>query len=162
MKSLIAAVAALACTQAFADPDTRITVLKDTTTIIALELTNQTVFCTDRGYGNLQLKVSVPDLDWLAHFDHRVVGESAPCITGGSCFEVQPHDIIDPNQRLTIAPMRVVLTEEITVNRQAQTCERQLTENVTSTIRGKAFTHYRGGNIEPWDFEKCALLLAQP
>src|SRR6187551_3279835 len=46
-------------------------VLKDETSWVAIELNSQTVFCTAVGYSSAMLKVSIPDLDWIAHFDHR-------------------------------------------------------------------------------------------
>jgi hypothetical protein len=43
-------------------------VLKDETTMVALELNSENVFCTELGYGSVQLKINVPELDFLAHF----------------------------------------------------------------------------------------------
>jgi hypothetical protein len=145
---------------ATANAATRTRVLKDTTTLIALELTPQTVFCTARGYTSIQLKVSVPELDDLAHFDHRVVGENLPCITGGACDDAfQPGGIIRPDERFAIVPMQVVLTENLTINDEARTCFRSLHERVTSTIRDKPFSHVKGSAAVQVDYEKC---LASP
>lgn len=144
---------------ASASPYTVQSVLKDTTTIVALDLNPKTVFCTARGYGTVQLKVSVPDLDWLAHFDHRVVGEGLPCITGGACSEaLQPGNIIDLNEPVVLAPIRVVLKQTLSIDEDAKTCTQTLTENITSLIRGKPFTHVRGSEPVPMDLEKCLKL----
>jgi hypothetical protein len=144
---------------AAAEPVTTTRVLKDTTTMVAVDLNEQTVFCTDRGYGNVQLKVSVPDLDVLAHFDHRVVGEGLPCITGGACDETrQPRDIIDPAHPFEVIPVRVVLKENVTVDYEAHTCARVLTEEVSSLIRRHKFVHERGGDVEQVPFDKCQAL----
>lgn len=128
-------------------------VLRDQTTLVALELDSKTVFCTERGYGTVQLKVSVPDLDWLAHFDHRVVGETLPCITGGACTGLDR--LVDPQERFAIAPMRVILSETLLVDREKQSCQRQLVENIESSIRGRKFTHHRSGDWENVNLDLC-------
>lgn len=145
---------------AAAEPYTVDSVLKDTTTVVALDLNPKTVFCTARGYGTVQLKVSVPDLDWLAHFDHRVVGEGLPCITGGACSEaLQPGNIIDLNDPVVLAPVRVVLSQTLTVDDNAKTCTQRLNEEVTSLIRGRTFKHYRSSDATPLDMAKCQKLI---
>jgi len=134
-------------------------VLKDTTTMVAIDLNETTAFCTDRGYGNIQLKVSVPDLDILAHFDHRVVGEGQPCITAGRCSPSNgPGAIIDPKEPMAVVPMRVVLEDLVTIDEATATCSHQLRETVTSLIRGKKFSHLRSGLLEPMSYEKCLKL----
>lgn len=158
MKTLIIILSSMLQIQAAnAAPITSKRVLKDTTTYIPLELTQKTVFCTDRGYGNVQLKVSVPDLDWLAYFDHRVVGEGFPCITGGQCnTSLSPDTILNPNERITVVPVRVVLIEHTMIDRSARTCKQRLEEQITSVIRGHKFNHQRGDDdYKPADFEKC-------
>lgn len=155
MKALVLA-ALLTQVSAFAEPMEQTRVLKDTTTWVAISLTPQTVFCTDRGYGTVQLKVSVPDLEHLAHFDHRVVGERLPCITGGLCKPGNnPSDLIQSNERLAVAPIRVVLKETTILNEEGTSCQRQLTEEITSQIRGHRFTHQRANELIPVDVEKC-------
>ncbi len=142
--------------QVLAEPVESTRVLKDSTTWVALELNDQTVFCTARGYGSIELKVSVPDLDWLAHFDHRVVGEGQPCITGGSCTDIlKPGNIVNSGDPIVVAPMRVALSEVTRLDRQAKICERQLQETIQSTIRGHEFNHYRGDTWKPAKFEIC-------
>lgn len=138
-------------------------VLKDTTTPVALELTDKTVFCTDRGYGNIQLKISVPDLDWLAHFDHRVVGEGVPCMTAGRCSDaLSPNSILEPNERIAIAPIRAILTERLQLDRTRRTCMQFLEEQIESTVRGRRFQHSRAKSMGAMDFEKCEKLVAIP
>lgn len=145
---------------AAAEPYTVETVLKDTTTIVAVDINPKTVFCTDRGYSNIQLKVSLPDLDWLAHFDHRVVGERLPCITGGACSDaLQPGNIIDLNEPIVLAPVRVVLTQTLTVDDASNACTQTLSEEITSLIRGRTFKHFRAGEPTPIDMAKCHKLV---
>jgi hypothetical protein len=154
---ILLATLTLGATAAQAEPEVITRTLKDTTTIVSVALNEQTVFCTDRGYGNVQLKVSVPDLNWLAHFDHRVVGEGLPCITGGLCDAVRnPGAILDPEHPLESVPVRVVLTETLSLDHDAKTCTRFLTEEVTSLIRRHKFEHYRySDDVAPVAFEQC-------
>lgn len=131
-------------------------ILKDATTMTLIELNSQTVFCTARGYGNVQLKVSVPELDELAHFDHRVLGEGLPCMTGGACSEVlQPGALIRPNERFALAPIRVILKESLKIDYDAKTCERLVSEDVKSVIRDHRFEHHKYSEWKSADYEKC-------
>lgn len=158
MRSFVLGALALAlASSAQAEPVAVTRVLKDTTTIVSIPLNAETVFCTDRGYGNVQLKVSVPDLDWLAHFDHRVVGEGQPCITGGACEGGNgPDAILDADHPIELVPIRVVLKETLTIDEAAKTCTRYLTEEVTSLIRRHKFEHYRfADQATPVALEQC-------
>ena len=131
-------------------------VLKDTVTDVAIVLNKDTVFCTERGYGTVQLKISVPDLDWLAHFDHRVVGETLPCITGGQCSDrLNPGTIVGSDDPIEVAPVRVTLSEHLTINDQAKSCKSLLDERIQASIRGRVFTHYKVGDLKEVDYEKC-------
>ena len=137
--------------------------LKDTTTLVAVDLNPKTVFCTSRGYGTQQIKVSVADLNWLAHFDHRVVGETLPCMTGGACTaELQPGVLIDPKEPVVLIPVRVVLTETLSIDEDRKTCSHRLNESVSSLIRGKPFTHWKTGDVEPLPYAKCEKLASVP
>ncbi len=150
-------------TLAIAEPYTVERTLKDSTTMVALDLNASTVFCTDRGYSNIQLKVSVPDLDVLAHFDHRVVGEDLPCITGGLCGgDLTPDAVIDAKEPIVFAPIRVILKETLTIDHDAKSCTRSLTERISSLIRGRLFNHERSSDAEPLAFEKCKKLSQIP
>lgn len=161
MKKIVLLAAVTLHLSVFAAPREKVRVLKDTTTLIALKLTEETVFCTDRGYGNVQLKVSVPDLDWLAHFDHRVFGEGVPCMTGGACKSdftedgKTPADLIKSDETVDIVPMRVILSERIELDKENKTCQRQIIEEIQSTVRGHEFNHYRDGEMKAEDFETC-------
>jgi len=130
--------------------------LKDSTTLVAIELNDKSVFCTTLGYGTNQLKVSVPDLDWIAHFDHRVVGEGLPCITAGECRgNLQPGKFIDANDPVVLAPVRVVLKQTLNIDDAQHVCTQTLSEDVTSLIRGQVFKHFRAGKPTPLDYAKC-------
>lgn len=158
--TILAAFAAATVAQA-ADSEEVVRVLKDSTTFVGLELNNQSVFCTSRGYGTVQLKVSVPDLDWLAHFDHRVVGERLPCITGGVCGDdLQPNLLVKAEEPVVSAPIRVILREALVADYDQQHCKRQLREEVQSLIRGIRFTHHKAGKWEDVEWLKCQQDLA--
>jgi hypothetical protein len=134
-------------------------VVRESTTPVVLTLDSKTVFCTDRGYGMTVLKVSVPDLDWLAHFDHRVEGEGLPCMTAGACTpSFGPNAVTEGAEARVTSSVHVTLTEVVTLDRTKKTCERRLDEEVDADIRGHAFTHSRSGNVEPSDFETCAAI----
>lgn len=118
-------------------------VLKDTTTAVALELNASTVFCTGSGYAGVMLKISIPDLDWLAHFDHRVEGTTLPCATGGACTaDFDATTLLQGGAGIEVVPVRVILSETLSVDLNARTCERLLSEHVTTTIRGHTFVHH--------------------
>lgn len=137
-------------------------VLRDTTTKIALALNTDTVFCSALGYSVSFLKVSVPDLDWLAHFDHRVEAAGLPCAAAGACSEtVTPEGLLAGNPALSVVPVRVVLTEKLTLDTSARTCSRQLVEKVTIQLADRVLRHSAEGDIELWPYEKCAAVLKQ-
>ena len=146
---------------AMADAQSVDLTLKDTITNVAMDLNEKTVFCTERGYGTIQLKISVPDLDWLAHFDHRVVGERLPCITGGECTsQLEPGKIIIPGEPFAVVPMRVVLKQHLTLDHSSQTCTQYLVEKIESNIRGHGFTHVRASDAPTaMDYAKCVKLI---
>jgi hypothetical protein len=165
MKKLLPSLLVLAiATPALAQsqPESVTQVLKDDTTFVALALNDKTVFCTQFGYGEPELKVSVPDLDWLAHFDHRVVGELLPCMAAGPCSEnLQPGNIIDPTAPITRVPVRVVLKASYVIDHTQKTCERTLQEEVHSVIRDRRFTHGRTGAPEAVDYDLCVMSVCE-
>src|SRR4051812_27490699 len=62
------------------DTETKELLVRDRTSDVKLALNAQTVRCSDIGYGNMQLKATVPDLKWLALLNHANEGEGQPCI----------------------------------------------------------------------------------
>lgn len=134
-------------------------VLKDSTTFIVLELNHDTVFCTDRGYGDIRLKVSVPQLDYLAHFDHRVSGEALPCMAAGRCGDdLSPETIIRPNEKLEVAAVRVRLFEVLYLDDEEKSCTSYRYEQVSSYLRGNNFFHTAGSESESVEYDKCLKL----
>jgi hypothetical protein len=146
-------------------------VLRDQTTTIALQLDAERVFCTAVGYSDIQLKISVPDLDWLGALDHRVEGETLPCMTGGLCAAsdaalgeegLTPADFIGDGPAVEIVPVRVVLIEHLVLDAGGGQCTRSLEEDVSATIQGHPFTHQAWGGGESVPVEVCQAIVDLP
>lgn len=135
--------------------------LKDTTTWIALSLNEGTVFCSAIGYGSSFLKVSVPDLDWLAHFDHRADTLGLPCAAAGECSDVlNPETILQSRPGVESVALRVILTEVLSVDVEGQRCQRWLREEVQAVVRGVPLRHRVQGEPQEVPFETCRALAA--
>lgn len=134
------------------------TVLRDETTPIDLVLNEHTVFCSAIGYGASFLKVSVPQLDALAHFDHRVEEAGLPCAAVGACDEaLGPDTLLQGAPGVERVQLRVVLTEVLRLDFAARACTRQLLEDVEATVRGVTLRHHEEDRPSPMAFELCAL-----
>ncbi len=133
--------------------------LKDATTQIELLLNGDTVFCSALGYGASFLKVSVPDLDSLAVFDHRVDVLGLPCAAAGQCTDVLgPETILQSRPGLESVALRVTLIEVLSVDVKAQTCTRSLREDVATVVRGVPLRHRVQVELENVPFETCRVL----
>jgi hypothetical protein len=131
--------------------------VKDQTTLIDLQLDEMTVFCTALGYGATFLKVSIPHLDQLAHFDHRVEGTNLPCAAVGECSEEMNADhILQGRPGIEQVSLRVVLIEHLERDWDLHTCQRQLVEDVSAVIRGVPVHHHVEGELEAVGLEHCA------
>lgn len=132
-------------------------VVQDVTTPISLQLDDTSVFCTSLGYGgDYFLKVSIPQLDALAHFDHRVEGTNLPCAAVGACTaQMNTENIIQGNPGLEPVDLRVVLTEKRILDGDAQTCSRQLVEDVSAIVRGVPLKHHVEGAVETAALSDC-------
>ncbi|MBC8057159.1 MAG: hypothetical protein H7Y61_11345 [Rhizobiales bacterium] len=129
------------------------------TTTIALALSPQTVFCSALGYSASFLKVSVPDLDWLAHFDHRVDEAGLPCAAAGECSAtLTPQALLSANPSLALVPVRVVLSESLILDPTARTCTRRLVEKVTIELSDRVLRHTVEDQPVDWPYETCAAL----
>jgi len=136
---------------------TKTTVQKDVTTPISLELNDTSVFCTSFGYGGENfLKVSIPQLDTLAHFDHRVEGTNLPCAAVGLCSpQMNADNILQNNPGTEPVDLRVVLNEKLLLDGDAATCQRQLVEDVSATVRGVPLKHHVEGELETLALADC-------
>jgi hypothetical protein len=136
---------------------TKTSTVKDVTTPISLELNDTSVFCTSLGYGGENfLKVSIPQLDALAHFDHRVEGTNLPCAAVGLCSaQMNADNILQSNPGLEPVDLRVLLTEKLFLDGDAETCQRQLIEDVSTTVRGVPLKHHVEGELETLTLADC-------
>lgn len=137
--------------------ETKRRVLKDVTVDTVLALNRETVRCSAVGYGLEELKVSVPDLDYVAFFDHANRGELVPCMTAGRTFEgctVLPH-LVDETKPTETSKLRVVLTEIYEIDHEKNTCARRLEEVASMDVRGTAFQHYRAGHLGNLPYAEC-------
>ena len=131
--------------------------IAETTNVTRVRLDAGTVRCSDLGYGNRQLKVSVPALKMFAVFDHSNLGETEPCITAGRCRPGNDvSDILIPGlgdeENITL---HVALVEVMELDRANGVCHRELQERVRSTVRGKAFTHLRQVGLGQVPLSRC-------
>lgn len=134
-------------------------VLSDKTSRVALALDDETVFCSAIGYGVSFLKVSVPDLDWLAHFDHRANTLGLPCAAAGECTDLlNPETILQSRPGVEAVDVRVILTEVLRIDVEGRRCSRWLKEEVDATVRGVRLRHHVDGPPEEVPFETCQVL----
>jgi hypothetical protein len=131
-----------------------------------LELNKDTVRCSAIGYGQSELKVSVPDLQDIAFFNHANRGETLPCITAGPCkFAFRPEgpgfvpgDILKDDAPNATVQLHVILKEEFVLDEAHKICERTLKEDVSTSIRNIPFAHHREGFLGTFPYELCEKL----
>lgn len=150
-------------------------IIKDETHETTVELNKETVRCSALGYGQSELKISVPSLKWNAIFDHSNTDGRGPCVTAGrmSCSNFLqfptlteanlpsisetkssiPDELIDPDKPKEKILVRVFLTEEFTITEDS--CFRELRENVETNVRGINFNHLRIKNIGELEVNEC-------
>lgn len=134
-------------------------ILRDEQVPSTLQLDEQSVRCSALGYGTSQLKISVPDLKWVAIFDHINVGESEPCMSAGLCTpERNPESLIGGGVKSTSVTLHHVLKEVYTLDLAAKTCQRTLKENLDTLVEGIPFFHERSADLGSFPFEFCEKL----
>lgn len=122
-------------------------IIADRTTIVSVDLNEQTVKCSAADYSAPMLKVLVPALARLTVLDHRNFGEGAPCLAAGRCTMgengrwVGTDVILKPGRGIEQIPVRVVLKKTLQV--EGDICRVTLVETVTTNIRGVPFFHER-------------------
>ncbi|MER2567090.1 MAG: hypothetical protein ABTQ32_40560 [Myxococcaceae bacterium] len=134
-------------------------VMKDQTSSAQLTLDETTVFCSALGYGLSFLKVSVPALDELAHFDHRVSALGLPCAAAGACTDTfGPDSILQGRPGVEQVSIRVVLTEVLRFDAAAGSCTRQLQETVTTSVRDVPLRHHAEDEPVSVPVERCLVV----
>ncbi len=127
---------------------------------ITVAVNADTVRCSAIGYGQAELKIDVPALDWAAHFQHRSFGEGQPCMTAGACRRVGgPEVILAGGDEEITTLLTVVLQEVAWVDDTNNTCYRQLEEVLEMEIRGHKFGHVRQAPLVQIDAELCRQIL---
>lgn len=141
------------------NPSSKERILKDEATKITVELSAKMVRCSNLNYGREELKVSVPDLTYLAIFNHANFGETLPCMSAGACVDGNlPTDLIDTTKPTEDTDVRVQLVEILTLDSKTSTCNRVLEERVSAQIRGKAFRHVHRANLGSYPYGICTQL----
>lgn len=165
MKHILLTVMVLGSVQTMAKDSQRV-ILKDSKTF-ETEVSTQTVRCSELGYGARELKINLAGLDGWTLFDHTNshVGEfGEPCMTAGRCKRTPTSGGFDLNDLIQNNPGKEVVTvQRQVIENKTETkdqdnqdvCERSLTENLTTTIRGIKFHHTRMGATQNFPIEVC-------
>ena len=127
-------------------------VVSDRTTTVNVALNEKSVKCSAAGYEMPRLKVLVPELAGLTVFNHRNIGEEAPCVASRICHHseggqppVSPKDILGSGNGVDPIKIRVILKKETHI--AGDVCQVFLVESVFTKIRGLSFTHERSQRI---------------
>lgn len=143
--------------QAFArTEDTRVKILKDEKHDIELDLDLTSVRCSQIGYSQRELKISVNDLAYISFFNHTNPGEIAPCMTAGACRKgFEPKDLIAKTGPHASAKLRRVLKEVFVLDHEEKKCFRELVEDVDTVVGGIPFHHRRNGDLGEVAYQEC-------
>ncbi len=137
----------------------RTKVLKDENHTIAVDVKAGDVRCSDLGYSNIQLKMSVPDLKWISQLDHTNPGEAQPCMSSGRCRPGNtPEEMIGGKPGIENTVLHRVLTENAIFDRATGDCSRSIVETVEMTVRGKKFAHRRSLDLGNQSIGLCEQL----
>jgi MYXO-CTERM domain-containing protein len=132
------------------------TVVHDTTTSVEIKLDSTTVLCSSADYGQLFLKIGIPQLANITLLDHQNIGAGAPCVAAGVCQPGHmPADIIDPAHPTELVDIDVKAVREDDVDEAAHTCSTVLIERVKVNVRGFEFTHERTAELGSRPYEDC-------
>lgn len=142
-----------------AQAEQREKILKDESHTVGVEVKAGDVRCSDLGYSNMELKMSVPDLKWISQLDHTNPGELQPCMTAGRCRPGNtPEDLIGGNPGTELTVLHRVLKEVVEIDRANNTCNRMIVETVSMPVRGKAFNHRRALDLGSHPVALCEQL----
>ena len=154
---------------AFAGAGYRV-ILKDSKTF-ETSVANETVRCSEVGYGAKLLKINIAALDGWTLFDHSnsqfgEIGE--PCMSADQCKAPWNPNGLTVESLVQNRPGLETITVEREVTEQKhfgqihdgnggekEVCVRQLIENLKTTVRGIAFEHSRSGAREELPIQVC-------
>lgn len=149
---------AAAAAPALADVRLAETIVHKTSTTTSIALTPETVVCSAADYSGLHLKVLIPKLASLTLLDHQNFGAGAPCVAAGACGPGRmPSDVIDPNNPNETVTLNVTAVRRDETDTVAMTCETELVERVSVTIRGFEFKHERSSWVASRAFSDCVV-----
>lgn len=135
--------------------------LSSTTTPMTLALNAGSVRCLVGDYGASSLKITTPDLRYITMFRHTTQGETESCINAGPCknsfngSHLEPSLIIDPSKPTEEVNITVDVSETLTIDHTAKTCQRMISEHVKTVVRGLPFQHLDQGFLGNTDYELC-------
>jgi hypothetical protein len=136
--------------------ETRERIVKAETHEINVEVKEGDVRCSSLGYGQMELKMSVPDLKYISPLDHTNEGELLPCMTAGRCRAGNmPTDLINGMPGIENTTLHRVLKEVVVLDRTTGRCTRNITESVTMKVRGKDFRHVRSLDLGDHPIALC-------
>lgn len=144
-------------------------ILSDEIKVVA-EINSDTVFCSEIGYGAKELKINIKDLDGKTILDHSNFrfGDPSrlPCMTAGFCKGsfgdegLTVEDVLQdkPGQEKVVVKRQVIETlyKAFDNVNQEYFCQREITEKLTTVIRGVSFHHQRNLSAEKFPLEKCS------
>lgn len=136
-------------------------IISDRTTNVTLELDASTVKCLVGDYGASSLKISVPELNRIANFNHTTEGESLPCINAGPCKTefvkngLEVNDILGKGGPTESAKVRVVSEEYYYMETANNYCYRGIVETVTTEVRGLPFKHVKEAPLATMPLSTC-------
>jgi len=135
------------------------TLVHETTTSVELELTPETVLCSQADYSLPVLKVLIPELAHLTLLDHQNFGAGAPCVAAGACGPdgLAAEDVLDPDDLVDTVDIRVQAVRVDTVDAEQETCSTSLIERVHVDIRGLEFQHERSASLGSRPYSDCLL-----
>jgi hypothetical protein len=169
MKKTLTLLLALTCFKTFSSDihESKVFIVSEKKIESTIELNTKTLRCSNVGYSAPELKVSVPDLEWAALFDHSNFGEVLPCMSAGFCALFPPvgntassviSRMLDLNKPFEKIEISIILSEEYTLNHKRKTCFRGLNEDLETNIRGTIFTHHRSMPFGDYPYELCVQL----
>lgn len=131
-----------------------------------VDVDQDSVRCSQVGYGVSELKINVPGLKWNAVFDHSNAENLGPCMTAGVCRDdvldldgLTPDDLIQDSPGRENIVVERLLEEQFRLDHQQKTCSRTLTEVLDTVIRGQEFTHTVSKQIGDLPFSTCLELI---
>lgn len=133
-------------------------IISTSTHRLNLSLNEQTVLCSEVGYGSAFLKILIPQLADITIMDHRNEGADAPCVAAGNCAprgSLDPKDILDPRNPKETVDVTVTLTKRAVLDPKQLRCTVELVENIDLDVRGVHFTHERGALIGERNVKDC-------